>query len=309
MQNLRTSVVALSLCVALSACAEDPMDPPHYGVFSVISIVGEALGYFMPTDTTASRIGVMRTMVAGPALKPDFMDRPAPPFCMAFKFGATTPPNVVNADAGAINITGFGAASFLDLTQGPPSGNPTAFPTVLSCDRQSMGSTLPYACNAPSTVMLFPESGSWLGDTTKLTVAASGGENAGAFTMTVPTAAAVHPTPAMGLYAVPRTEATIAWDETTASMVMIEIIGQLQDGSAGAQILCLEPAASRSKAIPAQAMALLPEPTATAPLFIQTHLLGIDLGVQDLGWGNTMIAAGRGEFGLTCWTPSGPCPQ
>ncbi|MBI5509960.1 MAG: hypothetical protein HY903_14485 [Deltaproteobacteria bacterium] len=302
-------IVALVLLLGGAACMEAAVSPPEYGAYLTVVIAAQVQGVLQPGQPAAN-LGLVRPFVAGPQLEPDYISNQSPPFCMGFTFGAGRPPNVVNADAGTISIAGLHALDFMDMTAGPTPGPQTPMPDPVVCNRAEAGSTLPYVCNIPSVVLeVAPPGTTWIDNHTAASFRISGGDDVGAFheTDVGPPPPAV-PASTFALNQIDPRAVTAAWEPVDAAMVMIELIAQLQDGSAGAQVLCLEPAPTGLKEIPAPALALLPEPSNSNPLFIETHLVALSLRQGSLGWGGYMVGLGRGAVGMSCRIPSGNCP-
>ncbi len=300
--------VALPLSLALlmlAGCIEDTEGPPQYGLFLTVGVVAKVQGRFSPQDPGDSSVALIRPFIAGPALMPDYLDHPAPPLCMGFTFGATKPPNIVSGDAGTLRIDGLPAVGYRDLTMGPMPGPAMTSPDVFDCERITVGDTSPYACPMPAAALLDPGA-QWLEPETPVAFSILGGTEVGAFSEAefAPVATA---TTAGGfsLHAVnPRQGVTAQWEAPNADMVMIELIGQLADGSVGAQVLCIAPAEDGSKVLPKEALALMPEPTnPMIPLVIQTNLVGLTARTGYVGWANYLFAAGHGHFGLSIVGP------
>ena len=77
-----------------------------------------------------------------------------------------------------------------------------------------------------------------------------------------------------------------------------------------AQVLCLEPANSRSKQIPDGARAVLPKPSGQDFLVMMTSVIGLTVAQDKKGWGSYLVGAGRGSMGISCRMADGTqCPQ
>jgi len=294
----------LLLAATSAGCIESIDEPPRYGQFLTVVVAAQVQGRFGPQDPSDSSVALIRPFVAGPALVPDYLDHPAPPLCMGFTFGATKPPNVVSADAGVLQIEGLPRVMYRDLTMGPTPGPEQRSEALLQCTRAEVGDTLPYGCGLPSAALLSP-SEVWVAPEQALTFSVLGGAEVGAFSEEAFAPVATATTAAgFSLYAVdPREGVTARWHAPTADMVMIELVGQLADGSLGAQVLCVAPAADGAKELPAEALALFPEPTAMNPLIVQSNLVGLTARQGYVGWANYLFAAGRGHFGMTMLMP------
>jgi hypothetical protein len=300
----------------LGGCLEERANPPHYGAYLAAVLAGELDGRVSsgpPTGTDPSaRASWLRTLMVGPDLKPDFSDGSAPPFCMALRWSvAQGAPKLNAADAGKLSISGHASARWVPWGVNPPPA-PKALPTTIECTRGLHFATgmQVYGCTVDPQVGLAE---SWLPDTTELKVEVAGGAQIGAFEAKLKPVAPLRPEASFDLNQIDPTAVTAAWQSTSASLVAIEIYAQLVSASGTpselAQIFCLEPAASRSKTIPAKALAVLPKPTGDSLLMLQTTLLGLEHRLTDEGWGSALVGAGRGTLGITCRTSSGVlCP-
>ena len=306
---MRRTLIALTALVTTSACFEDEAFPPHFGVYLGIMFGAQVEGVLQP-GMPAANLTLIRPFVAGPQLQPDFLSGNQPPFCMGFRFGPTSPPNVVNGDAGTITMSGFTPVDYMDMTQGFTPGPQTTMSDPITCSIQEVGSTAPYVCNVPSVVMqAAPPGTTWIDNDSRMRISFSGGENVGEFEeVGIQPAPAAVASAAFPLNQIDPSDVTAMWEPVDAAMVMIEMIAQLSDGSAGAQVLCLEPAQSGLKVIPPEALALLPTPTGPNQLFIQTHLVALNIRQGSKGWGGYMVGAGRGQVGISCRISSGNCP-
>lgn len=295
----RRPLALLGLAGLLFGCGPDPVEPPQYGLYLTVAVVAEVEGRFSPADPGDSRVALVRPFVAGPRLEPDYLDHPAVPLCMGFTFGATEPPNVVSGDAGRLRISGLSPVTFRDLTQGPAPGPAMSAGAELACQIGEVGQTSPYVCDMPSNALLDP--GDALLGTEPLRLRVEGGAEVGAFEVSglVPAATAT----TAGGFALdsvdPRGPVLAQWSAPDADLVMIELLGQRVDGSLGAQVLCLANAADGQRALPAEALALIPEPTPGVPVGLQTSLVALRADRGYVGWGNYLFAAGRGHFGVT----------
>lgn len=307
------------LMVLVGGCMEDPVDPPHYGVHMGVVLLGQAegrLSWGPPTgqDPTGRALW-LRTLMVGPDLKPDFIDQSVPPFCMAFRWSAQQEvPALDAADAGEVTISGYTAVKSVPWGVNPPP-TPSAMPAPIRCQRAlHPGRQLHvYGCNVDPVVGLTGEA---LTDKTSLIVDAAGGANIGAFSVTgLGPATAAQPGATFDPNQIDLKGVTASWTSTSGNTVVIEIFGQLVDAANPGtpielgQVLCMEPAGSGSKEIPQGALSVLPRPTGSKVLMLQTTLLGFDLRQEIAGWGRYMVGAGRGTLGLTCRTASGDlCP-
>lgn len=323
----------LGLSVLMAGCIEEPDGPPAYGVYLGVSVVGQVETNF---PEGPAQLGLVRNLFAGPALSRtieengDFIDGTQPPFCAGFRFDMTPtadglpqrPPGIVNADAGALTLSGFGEGAFVDLQDAQRAQRmgtmptPLPFSSQMQCMRQAVGETTPYGCvlgESEGMPTVMPQiavlaGGQFLGDSTAVTVDVAGGENVGAYREEgIATPPALLPAEPFDPYAVDPSGVTVAWQPIETPMVMIEIDAFRQDGP-GAFILCLERADAGMKEIPEGALALIPEARDEAPLQILTSILALEVRQGEAGWGGYLAAAGRGTAGITCLTGSGPCP-
>jgi hypothetical protein len=310
------------LALPAGGCIEDPVDPPHYGVHMGVVLAGQAEGRLSWGPATGQdptgRAMWLRTLMVGPDLQPDFLDQSVPPFCMAFRWSAQDEiPTLDAADAGDVTVTGHTTVKSVPWGVNPPP-TPTALPGQIRCQRAlHPGRQLHvYGCNIDPMVGLTGEA---LTDKTALGVDVTGGSNIGAFSVSgIKPATAAEPGATFDLNQIDPKQVTASWVKTSANMVVIELFGQLVDSADFTkplelgQILCMEPASSGTKEIPYGALSVLPKPSGSRVLMLQTTLLGFDLHQDIAGWGRYMVGAGRGTLGLTCRTASGdlcPAPQ
>jgi hypothetical protein len=147
----------------------------------------------------------------------------------------------------------------------------------------------------------------WITDATRVNVGMAGGTQIGQF---VENDIASPPplAPAFDLQTISPDAIDVSWEPTGARWVMVEVLAQLMDGSAQAQVLCLERGEAGHKQLSEEALALLPDASDTNPLFIQTSAAALELRESYEGWGSYMVGIGRGFFGMSCHISSGPCP-
>jgi len=175
-------------------------------------------------------------------------------------------------------------------------------------------------------------------DNVTIDATVSGGENIGTFTVKgLKPAKRLEPESPFDLAQVdPWHPVTAAWKSSDADWVMIEIFAQLlpqdtipnpltifellmeKDPTKQAalqkklgvrpqpkelvQLLCLEPASSRTKAIPDGALALIPKPAKGSgdAVMMMTTLMGLKMNQGAHGWGTSLFGLGRGSFGISC---------
>jgi hypothetical protein len=310
---------------SLVGCDDERADPPAYGAFLAFSVAGEAGPAGSPLDPPLQQIW-LRSFFAGPdlSMRADYIQQTARSFCMAFSWAASEQvPNIDMVSAGTLTITGHESVGFTTWPPPPDGSEAGQIPSSLACDRVEIDSDRSVvACPPLEQANGVVPGSNWLTDESAMTLSVSGGANIGAFReegIKVPRAPA--PAGSFDLNAVdPLAGVTAAWGSTSASHVVVELFAQVVDAAklAGgqidaselAQIICMEPAASRSKAIPEGALASIPQPADNSELLvIQTVLLGANVTQRAEGWGQYMVGAGRGTFGTTCRVASGDlCP-
>lgn len=269
-----------------------------------------------PTKLFNSLVQFLATAPTDPKNVPDFYEPTSNPllYCVGYKWDTTTPPKRTTADAGKITVTGHTAVGYVDGSDTTKSG---MLPATIECNRVEVAAgtgLYTYNCGLPAITAL---AGDWLTDTTKLTIAAAGATDIAAFSKAdlgvSPKATAKAP---FDLTKVdPAATVKAEWNPITGALatdvVVIDILGNLKDGSKSAEVLCIVSAADSSKVIPAGGLALLPTPTDTNPLVIQTALVAYKNAIDPSApWGVNVESVGRGSFGLTCKVPSAglvPC--
>jgi len=173
-------------------------------------------------------------------------------------------------------------------------------------------------------------------DATTLDVTVAGGENIGPFSVeAIGPPKMVVPEDSFDLNQIdPRHTTIAAWKSTNADWVMVEIFAQvipentmpdpltifellMEKDSAKqqalqqklavrpqprqlAQVLCLEPASSKTKEIPSGALAVIPKPADGEVLVMMSTVMGLKMKQSAAGWGSYMVGLGRGSFGVSC---------
>lgn len=307
---------ASASAVALCGCGSDVADPPDYGVYLVFLTLADVQGEVrLPTAECAAqpiRASWLRPFVVGPDLSPDFMDRGAPPFCMAFRWDADGAPNLNAADAGTISIQGHSLPMSVPFSFDPSAApqQPTSIPSEIDCTRvdNPINGLMSYACNSDPMRMIL---GDLIADDTAVAISASGGAHIGGFTASnLRAPPTVEPSNGFDLGHIDIDAPLIAsWAPTDANTVLIELFAQTVDPmgrpNAFGQVLCMSPSSTGSKAIPSRALEVLPRAEGTNVLFVQTTVVGTNLSTSDEGWGHFMVGAGRGKTGLSCVRPDG----
>lgn len=239
-------------------------------------------------------------------IKPDFIDSPAPPNCTGYKWSAGGAPNATTGDVGKVSFTGHATVPWVNADNLTQQG---MLPATIECNRAQLGTSglYRYDCGLPITTVL--PAGSWITDTTKISVTGAGGADIPAFSEANMAAAPIVKAKAsFDMNQIDPSAITAEWETTTAALVAIKISASLKDGSEFAEITCSQLGVAGNKTIPAAALALLPTPTATNPLIIRTSLVGFTPVKGQGSWGSYLAAVGRGTFGVSCRLPSGQCP-
>jgi hypothetical protein len=236
--------------------------------------------------------------------KPDFIDSPAPPNCVAYHWTATSPIKRETGDAGKITIANLKSVQYLD---GDNLGaGPKTLPTSIDCTRKQVGGLWFYDCGLPNSMILLAPA---IDDSSALDFTIAGGTDVAAFSeKAVATGPVVKPKSSFDMNQLPLTNIKAEWETTTAALVAIDIIANLKDNSEFGRISCSALGMLGSKDIPAAALAVLPKPTATNPLILRSALIGFNVKGSKAAWGDYTIGVGRGAFGVSCWTPAGNCP-
>ena len=310
---VRTSLVVVVSGVG-AGCVE-PLDVPAYGVYQAYGLVAEAQGVIPgPFGPFAGRIALVRSAFGGPRSRPDFVDGVTPPNCLGFVLDPNRPPGGNALEAGTMRFDGLREATVSDLANlanGVPvdvPGSTRCFPTEDSF--RAPGETgVRYQCEMPRVGVLNTPA-RLIDPGGEVVISVSGGADIAPFRSRglrappVLTAAG-----SFDLTAVNPASIVAEWMPAEAPLVLIEIIAQRSDGSAGAQILCLEPMPSAQKALPTGALALIPSPTDATPLLIITTIAAVNFeSSRDEGWGGYLVGVGRGSMGVSCRGAAGPCP-
>lgn len=260
-----------------------------------------------------ARIQVGFDGVGDTTYKPDFVDAPAPPNCVAYKWTKTKGPNQTAYNAGKVSITNHLEPMYVDgnATTSADAGAPVPkqIPKTIDCTRTSLpGGAFTYTCGLPALPVLV--SGDLLTDATLIDYTVAGGADIPAFTLKgLKPAPQAKPKSTTKLYDIDPSKAVkIEWETTAAMFVSIDISAMLKDGSEFGRITCVTLAMLGSKTIPTGALAILPKPSATNPLIITTAVMGVGLKQTTGTWGSANAVAGRGTFGVSCRTPAGACP-
>jgi hypothetical protein len=310
--------------------------PPQYSVqLGLLEYTGKE-SPTGPTVTMGRYLAVVsRLSPPDPLNAPDFIGAPSPPNCTAYKWTATQPKKGNAWDAGKLTITGHKTGANVVYIDGadmgagcapactPPQyckvngtcGVPPALPATFEFTRQLVPGTTnryEYRGNLPAWFVLPGDS--WFDTATTLDISAAGGADVSAFSKTGVTVASA-PTlkSTTDLTALDPAAITIEWNTPVpgAALVAAGIQAYLADHSETVEITCTSLAVTGSTDVEAGALALIPTPSATNPLVIQTVVLGLSaVGSSSETWGEWLVGAGRGVFGQTCRSASGvvPCP-
>jgi len=278
--------------------------------YTALVIAAEAVGPPMGPGAPNAIAMILRAQFETPDLtgtiKPDFIDSPAPPNCIGYKWQQGAGPNRTDADAGKLTIKGHNQVQYVDVND--PTKPPAQLPATIECTRVPLGTSglHTYDCGLPQATGLL---GSWIGDNTALELSAAGGADVAAYTVkNLKSPPPIQLKSTTELDKLDPANIKIEWEQTTAPVVGILFIASLQDESEFAQIMCTQIGTAGNKTIPQGALALLPTPTATNPLILQTMVMGANLIATMESWGQAMSVMGRGVFNVTCRLSSGLCP-
>jgi hypothetical protein len=292
------------------------------------ALVG-AVEYVGKKSPDGGAIRMVQTLAAvdyvnHPTIKPDFIDKPTPPNCTAYRWAASGQKNASAWDAGKLTITGHQTGATVVYLDGDDvgtgctpacaateycnkdgtCGNLTPLPASIECDRKQIGTTglYTYDCGLPSTTVL--PAGSMFDANTKMDVSAAGGADVGAFSETGIDPGEA-PNVTTNLFTLdPKNGIKIEWDTSvSAHLAVIAIKARLADNSEFTDITCSAAAMIGSQDIPQGALDKLPTPTATNPLIMQVAVSGVKLKGTNQTWGAYKVGAGKGVFGVSIVTP------
>ena len=294
--------------------APDAAGPTFSGTLAVVEVSGRT-GWAAPgpdAGPPTKFLSVQMGFAPPPSatVKPDFVDNPAPPNCVAYKWDGTGAPSRTTGDGGKVKITGHNSTGVVWVDANATTPTPTPLPATIECNRVSIPTTslFMYNCGLAGTTVL--PAASALLDTSKISIDVEGGKDVAAFSeKDLAMAPVLEPADTFKLNAIdPSAGVTAAWKTTTAPLVAINIDASLKDGSKRALITCTAIAAAMSKAIPKAALDLLPTPTNTNPLIISTSITALSIKAGAKAWGSYTAAIGRGTIGVSCRLASSACP-
>ena len=210
-------------------------------------------------------------------------------------------------DAGDITVTGHKVVKYVDADN---PATPKDLPATITCKRKQLGSTGRYAydCGFHERTML--TGGSWISDTTKLTISAAGGKQISAFTEKdlVPSPL-IKPASTFDMNQVDPTGIKVEWQSVKASMVGVVFTTHLKDDSEIFQLRCSQLASVGSITVPKAALAMFPKPVKVDnPLIISTVMVAMNPSAfpsKKMPWGTAIVAVGRGTIGMSCRMPDG----
>jgi hypothetical protein len=279
----------------------DAQLPPVLGagvlIFQLQSDVPGQSGFLLDIETNFEDADA-------PQMDPDYGIPPAPPNCRVYTWGAMGLPNMTTGDAGEITIEGHEMAEYASGT-----GTGQTLPQTITCTRHLLreagGTTAKYAydCGLGASAMLKTEA---ILDTTRLDIAATGGEDVEAFSATdsVP-GPVVTPDAEFDLNDIdPGQGFEAKWQTPAPSIVSFSISARDANGTQFALLTCSGLGVMKSKAIPADALDLLPKPAADNPVELKAAIVGFD----PAGAGKPRAGIGRGHFGVTCLSTTGATP-
>lgn len=309
----RTRVAAVVVWGLVGGCVE-PLDVPAYGVYQAYGLVVEAKGLLPgPAGPSLGRIVLARFVLSGPRSPPDFVDDGTPPNCLGFVLDPSKPPGGNSLEAGTVRFQGLDETQVRDFAD-PTNGVLVDVPGATLCfpvgdPFRGPGETgVRYRCELPRIGVLTP-SAHLIQPDGRVVIGVSGGSDIASFTSrglsTPPVLAA---TEDFDLTAVNPDSIVAEWLPAAAPLVLIEVIALPEDGSAGAQILCLEPMFSGRKVIPDAALALIPKPAGDTRLLIITTIAAVNFDSSTSeGWGGYLVGVGRGSVGVSCRFAGGSC--